>query len=335
MTSLTVVPPAIQQRWHALYKASPLVIIMLYMRTVGDRPVTQTEISNNFDISRNTAAKSLRQLSQLGKVTQISHNEGYSLTDSGRQMLLGLDKPGCSNIEHPSLKESLLLKDLKDSKDLKDMKERKKEMLKTLTSDRILSETGKLFPGHEVISFGLSKNLEPDYVLAWLAQAYDQYRSGKIGYPWALVYKRLKANSALPDKKYQADALQFLPNDFLVALDLADPEVIDAQSEEFEPCVEHIKTYTCTVDMEVHDAWTKVLDYLKVQVPRASFETWIKDTYPVEYENQLLSIAVRNQYAADWLESRCKSTIEEFLSGVLANESHIDFVVVMEESLNV
>lgn len=333
MTALSVVPPADQQRWHESYKAAPLVIILLYMRTRGDRPVTQSEISENFMIARNTAATALRKLALQGLIGKVDHNKGYILTEGGRQRLLGLDEqPGCSKIEHPSLKESFFK--LKDSKDLKDMKERKNEMLKNCAPEKILSETGKLWPGREVVTFGLSKDLQPDFILAWIAQAYDQHQLGKISYPWALVYRRLQTNRTLPDKKYQADPLQYLPNDFLVALNLAEPSVIDA--DDYAGCegIIRVSKYTCVVDGFVDNAWARVLKELGKEMPKASFETWVMNTSAVHYENNILSIAVCNQYAKDWLESRLTDTVEKMLVGILNNtEIRVEFVVLFDDEM--
>ena len=332
MTSLAVIPPASQQRWHQLYKAAPLVIILLYMRTVGDRPVTQREIAENFQIARNTAAQKLRQLAGFGMIYKVGHNKGYGLTDGGLQMLLELDDPangangpGCSNFEHPSLKESLL----KDSKDLKDMKERKKRMLKSMTKDGILAETGKLFPGHEIICFGLSDELRPEYIIAWLAQAYDQHRNGRISHPWALAYRRLQTNRTLPDKKYQTDPLSYLPNEFLVALGLEEPAVFELDQE--PDCdIVRITEITASVEAEIYDAWMSVLDALRKEMPRASFDTWVRDSYPIGFENDLMTVAARNIYTADWLKSRLTSTVQRMLIGILNAEVRVEFVVFSE-----
>ena len=330
MTSLSILPTIDQERWNQIYKAAHLVIILLYMRTVGDRPVTQSEIAENFQIARNTAAQKLRQLAHLGAIYKIGHNDGYAITDGGRQMLLAFDEPGCSNFEHPSLKESFN-NDLKDN-DSKDMKERKKGMLKIMTKERILSETEKLFPGHEVICFGLDDKLDPEFIIAWLAQAYDQYRAGKISHPWALVYRRLQTNRTLPDRKYQADPLSYLPTEFLVALDLEDPAVLvlDLDPGPDSDIVRIIEN-TNSVDVEIYNVWMEVQAALRKDMPKASFDTWVRDSYPIGYENKLLTIAARNLYAADWLKSRITSTVQRMLIGILGADVRVEFVVHTEE----
>jgi len=319
MTSLSVIPPADQERWHELIKAAPLVIVLLYMRTRGDRPVTQAEIAENFQITRNTAARYLRQLSLKGLVTHTGHNNGYLSTEAGFTWLFEL---GCSKSEHPSL--SLIDSNIKKNEF---KKERKKEMLKNLTSDRILSETGRLWRGHRVTHYGLSDMLQPDYVMAWLAQAYEEHRCGYISWPWALVYRRMQEH-ALPERKYQEDPLCYLPNDFLAVLGLAGPEIVDIKPEEELDIVRETEI-TVAVDARIDDAWQTILSELRQDMPKASFETWVRESYPVhyDYDNDLLSIAVRNQYAADWCESRLTDTVKRLLTGTLPGNVQVEFIV--------
>ncbi|GEM_PF-3486062 len=318
MSGLAVLPYSDQQRWHGLYKLAPLIIILLYMRTRGDRAVTQVEIADNLGIARNTAGKALRQLVILGALTKYSHNDGYLLTDGGRQMLLGLDDPGCAKVEHPSLKESFKL-NLKDSND---KKERRKEMLKNCaSSDEILANSKILFPGHEVINFGLADNLQSDYVLAWLAQAYDQHKQGKISHPWALVYRRLQTGRILPDKKYQDDPFAHLPNNFLAALGLEAPEIVDAEADvdiEVDETV-RITEVRVTVEAEVYDAWMDIQDQLRREMERAAFETWVQETYPASYDGELFRVEARNRYAADWLTTRLAARVQALLTRRLNN----------------
>ena len=69
--------------------------------------------------------------------------------------------------------------------------------------------------------------------------------------------------------------------------------------------------------MNADQAWQSVLAQLQMEMPRAAFDTWVRDTRPVGYENGALTIAVRNAYARDWLESRLASTVNRLLIGIL------------------
>jgi chromosomal replication initiator protein len=79
--------------------------------------------------------------------------------------------------------------------------------------------------------------------------------------------------------------------------------------------------------MNADQAWQSVLGQLQMEMPRASFDTWVRDTRPVTYENGLLTVSVRNAYARDWLESRLASTVNRLLIGILNANVSVHFTV--------
>ncbi len=64
-----------------------------------------------------------------------------------------------------------------------------------------------------------------------------------------------------------------------------------------------------------------------MEMPRASFDTWVRDTKPISYQNGRLVIGVRNAYARDWLENRLASTVSRLLVGIVNASVNVDFVV--------
>jgi chromosomal replication initiator protein len=79
--------------------------------------------------------------------------------------------------------------------------------------------------------------------------------------------------------------------------------------------------------MNAQQAWQSVLGQLQMEMPRASFDTWVRDTYPISYEKGALTVGVPNAYARDWLESRLASTVSRLLVGILNSNVAINFVV--------
>lgn len=79
--------------------------------------------------------------------------------------------------------------------------------------------------------------------------------------------------------------------------------------------------------MNADQAWQSVLGQLQMEMPRASFDTWVRDTKPVSYNESTLTIGVRNAYARDWLESRLASTVNRLLIGILNSSVDVHFVV--------
>ncbi|MCJ7435477.1 MAG: chromosomal replication initiator protein DnaA [Anaerolineales bacterium] len=64
-----------------------------------------------------------------------------------------------------------------------------------------------------------------------------------------------------------------------------------------------------------------------MEMPRASFDTWVRDTNPMLYADGLLTVGVRNAYARDWLESRLASTVSRLLIGIMNSNVSVSFVV--------
>ncbi|RPJ26774.1 MAG: chromosomal replication initiator protein DnaA [Chloroflexi bacterium] len=79
--------------------------------------------------------------------------------------------------------------------------------------------------------------------------------------------------------------------------------------------------------MNAEQAWQSVLGQLQMEMPRASFDTWVRDTKPVSYQDGTLTIGVRNAYARDWLESRLASTVSRLLVGIMNASVAVNFIV--------
>ena len=81
-------------------------------------------------------------------------------------------------------------------------------------------------------------------------------------------------------------------------------------------------------------AWQSVIGQLQMEMPKASFDTWVRDTKAISLEDGVLTVGVRNAYARDWLESRLESTVNRLLVGILAtgDDLQCQFVVGGEET---
>ena len=84
--------------------------------------------------------------------------------------------------------------------------------------------------------------------------------------------------------------------------------------------------------MEAAQAWQSALGQLQMEMPKASFDTWVRDTRLASYEDGLFTIGVRNVYARDWLESRLSSTAVRLLMGIMNRTVDVEFVVADEGS---
>ena len=78
---------------------------------------------------------------------------------------------------------------------------------------------------------------------------------------------------------------------------------------------------------DLQQAWGSVLTQLQMDMPRASYETWVMGTEAIALENDVLLVSTRNEYARDWLESRLTSTVQRLLVGILNHSVSVQFVV--------
>ena len=69
-----------------------------------------------------------------------------------------------------------------------------------------------------------------------------------------------------------------------------------------------------------------------MEMPRASFDTWARDSRAVRFHGNVLFIGVHNGYAREWLESRLQSTAQRLLVGIMNKSVTVEFVVARMES---
>jgi hypothetical protein len=82
--------------------------------------------------------------------------------------------------------------------------------------------------------------------------------------------------------------------------------------------------------MDAEHAWQSALGQLQMEMPKASFDTWVRDTCLVSYEDGHFTIGVRNAYARDWMESRLSIIATRLLMGIMNRSVDLQFVVAEE-----
>jgi len=73
--------------------------------------------------------------------------------------------------------------------------------------------------------------------------------------------------------------------------------------------------------------WQTALGELQLQITRATFETWVKDTRVLSYEDGEFFVGVHSAFAKDWLENRLLSTIKQTLAKIMGRSVGVSFVV--------
>jgi len=75
------------------------------------------------------------------------------------------------------------------------------------------------------------------------------------------------------------------------------------------------------------DIWQAALGQLQLQVTPADYDTWIRDTTVISYEDTLFVIGAPSPFAREWLENRLRSLIKKTLTGLVARTVDVRFVV--------
>ena len=86
--------------------------------------------------------------------------------------------------------------------------------------------------------------------------------------------------------------------------------------------------------MEGKQAWNAALGQLQLEMPKAAYDTWVRDAELISAADGNFQIGVKNAYARDWLESRLKSTITKLLSGSLNRPIELTFEVKHDNGSN-
>lgn len=248
------------------------------------------------------------------------------------------------------------------STDLSTQNARALEIAPGVTTERILLATSMLDGfGEGVFLHGLDHaDIHPRQALGWIAQAFTE--RDRLDNPVGLVYSRLKdAKEPKPRVKYYEGWESFLPDEFLQVVGLLELtcracnqtfETVDAFKEHqaftmkcemgcgasfhrAEDLEAHHASHTPNVDVYMlladesrgAKAWQMVKGELAVDIPKASFDTWVKDADAVVFEAGQLTICVRNAYARDWLTDRLTSKIEVMLKNFTHEAIKVRFVV--------
>ncbi len=221
------------------------------------------------------------------------------------------------------------------------------------STEQILAATPILFGEPGVVRGKLDLDEKsPHYALAVIAHCYDlrKTRENQKGLyaPAGMAYQML-AQDKQPRAEYLNDPLEHLPNEYLEKLGLAEYlcDLCERKFSKLEELKAHEVTHqaeheaivihatdeadlqTEAVSDEVNSrgyfAWQTVKDQLHQDMPRASWDGWVRDAEFISFDGDVLTIGTRNQYSADWLESRLTSTINRMLIGIMNADVTVRF----------
>lgn len=79
--------------------------------------------------------------------------------------------------------------------------------------------------------------------------------------------------------------------------------------------------------MNANEIWHATLGELQLQMPKATFDTWVRPTHAISYRDGEMIVGVHSSYAKDWLENRLHTTILRTLTGIVGRTVHVHYVV--------
>jgi chromosomal replication initiator protein len=79
--------------------------------------------------------------------------------------------------------------------------------------------------------------------------------------------------------------------------------------------------------MDLKGVWEAVKGELQLQMTKATYDTWISNTFPIAYEDGTFFIGVHNTYAKEWLENRLQTIVKRTLIGLTNQTAEVKFVV--------
>lgn len=89
---------------------------------------------------------------------------------------------------------------------------------------------------------------------------------------------------------------------------------------------EREETQSETVDPVLRNKWEQVLQLLEMQMPRATYASWVRPTRAIRLEEDLLLVRVENALARDWLDTRLHDLVTRSARDVLGMPVRVEFV---------
>ena len=75
------------------------------------------------------------------------------------------------------------------------------------------------------------------------------------------------------------------------------------------------------------EVWRAVLGDLQLQLPRSTFETWLKPTVGISYDEHSFVVEAPNSFAVEWLERRMYNALQKTLKKVSGREFDLQLQV--------
>lgn len=84
---------------------------------------------------------------------------------------------------------------------------------------------------------------------------------------------------------------------------------------------------------QLADLWQNILCELEKEIPKTSFDTWLKSTRLLSFDDYYLSIEVPNEFAKDWLDTHYYDLIKAKSSQIINKDVYLKFFIAGQENM--
>lgn len=103
--------------------------------------------------------------------------------------------------------------------------------------------------------------------------------------------------------------------------------IVDASSTQSSP-TEPSPMHESHGRIDARTVWQNTLAELMLQMPTATYDTWMRDTSVIAYEDGEFIIGLPNAYARDWIMNRLQTKIKRILGKLIGRSVQVTFRVV-------
>ena len=80
-------------------------------------------------------------------------------------------------------------------------------------------------------------------------------------------------------------------------------------------------------EINIKELWENVLVDVELNISKANFSTWFKDTYITKIENNIVCLSVPNEFARMWLFDKYHKLLIKTLRNLMVGIRNIEYVV--------
>ncbi|MEX0684094.1 MAG: chromosomal replication initiator protein DnaA [Dehalococcoidia bacterium] len=81
-------------------------------------------------------------------------------------------------------------------------------------------------------------------------------------------------------------------------------------------------------DPTAQRVWDTALGQLQIHVTRPNYDTWLKDTRGLRYEDGMFIVGVPTEFVKEWLGTRMRGIVSQTVGGILGTPTEISFEII-------